>query len=287
MAEVICVLDIQNTLGEGPTWYAPEAALYWVDIMGNCFHRLDPATGAHQRFEVGLPVGTVVPRERGGFVLATRDGFEFWDAATGRQPISDPEADKPKNRFNDGKVDRAGRFWAGTMGDGGPVGAFYRLDPDLTVHTMATGIRISNGLGWSPDNTVMYYTDSGTRIIYAYDYDAATGAISNRRDWVVIPEGEGSPDGLTVDSEGCVWSARWDGWRIARFDPDGRLMQEIAVPVQRPTSVMFGGPDLNQLYITSARTGFSEADLEAQPQAGGLFRVDLDVKGLPETPFKG
>lgn len=286
MTEVELVLDCKNQLGEGPMWSAAEKALYWVDILDNCFHRLDPRTGQTRRYAIDTMVGTVVLRQSAGFVLATQRGFEFYDGQSSEAKlIAAPEAGKPNSRFNDGAVDRQGRFWAGTMGQ--RDAALYRLDADLSVHKMETGISTSNGIGWSPDNRTMYYTDSSPRQIYAYDFDAATGQIANRRIFVQLPESDGVPDGLTVDSEGCIWSAVWDGWRIVRYTPDGAVDREVSVPVQRPTSCMFGGDNLDELYITSARTGFSEEDLKSQPLAGGLFRFRPGVKGLPEPLFAG
>ncbi len=287
MSEVELVLDSQCSLGEGPMWDVDTGMFYWVDINQHCFHSLNPLTNEHQRYEIGQPVGTVVLRQQGGFLLALRDGFAFYDAATNQlEMIIDPESDKPESRFNDGAVDRQGRFWAGTMGKG-DGGVLYRLDADLSLHTMQSGVTTSNGLGWSPDQKTLYYCDSGPRTIYQYDYDAASGAIENRRVFVQIEAGEGSPDGLTVDTEGFIWSARWDGWKIARFDPDGKLEREIPIPAARVTSCVFGGPDLTELYITSARTGFSDEQLKEQPLAGGVFRLQTDVKGIAEPKFAG
>ena len=284
MSELELVLDCKNELGEGPTWDANEGALYWVDILNNCFYRLDPATGQQRRYDVDTMVGTVVVRASGGFVLATKRGFEFFDGQKATL-IAAPEADKPESRFNDGAVDRQGRFWAGTIANGD--GALYRLDPDLSVHKMQGGIYVSNGVGWSPDNKTMYYTDSDVRQIWAYDFDAATGGIENRRVFVQLAETDGVPDGLTVDADGFIWSAVWDGWRIVRYDPNGKVEREIKMPVQRPTSCMFGGKNLDELYFTSSRAGFSEAELQSQPYSGGLFRLKPGVKGIAETAFGG
>ncbi|MEM7114476.1 MAG: SMP-30/gluconolactonase/LRE family protein [Chloroflexota bacterium] len=283
------LLTVQNVLGEGPMWHVGEQALYWVDIQSDCFYRYFRATGKVERFDVGIMVGTLVFRQAGGFLLATRDGFAQWDLDTQQLVfVGDPEADKA-TRFNDGAVDANGRFWAGTMGmqGQGAVAALYRLDPDYSLHTIETGVTVSNGTGWSPDLKTMYYTDSPTRTIFAYDFDVETGAVANKRPFAVAPEGEGFPDGLTVDSEGCIWSARWDGWRVVRYDPTGQLMETITMPVQRPTSCMFGGPSLDELYITSASVGLSEAEKARQPQAGDLFRLKTAVKGLPEPHFAG
>ena len=287
MYQVETVLNVQNKLGEGPLWHPEEHTLYWVDIEGHRFHRLNPATGQHEVFEVGLPLGTLAFREKGGLILATKNGFAFWDEDKQTPEFfDDPEADKPDARFNDGAVDRQGRFWAGTMGDGSNNN-LYRLNPDGSLHIMETGLTISNGIGWSPDNKTMYFTDSMPRMIYAYDFDAVTGAIENRRPFIHTPDEPGVPDGLTVDREGFIWSARWDGWKITRYDPDGKPEREIDIPAQCPTSCTFGGPDYNELYVTSASTGIDWMERVKQPEAGNLFRIHVDVKGFPEPKFAG
>jgi sugar lactone lactonase YvrE len=293
MNQVEHILAVNNTVGEGPVWSLEEQALYWVDIEKNNFSRLSPTTGKYEVFDVGVPIGILAFRASGGLVLATKKGFAFWDPQTqGLRFIADPEADKPHTCFNDGAVDCQGRFWAGTRCDvpemgNIPEGCLYRLDPDGSVHTMETGIIVSNGLGWSPDNTIMYFTDSPPRMIYAYDFDPATGAIENRRPFIHTPDEDGVPDGLAVDSEGCIWSARWDGWKITRYDPSGKVEREIQLPVQKPTSCAFGGAHLDELYITSASTGLSEEQKKKQPFAGDLFRIKTDTKGLENAKFAG
>lgn len=289
MSEVERILGVRNRLGEGPIWNSREGALYWVDIEHNAFHRLVTATGKHDTFRADLPVCTLAFREAGGLVIATRDGFAFWDLETGElQPISDPEAGKEgTHRFNDGAVDRQGRFWAGTMSPPDATSALYRLDPDLSVHEMETGLTISNGIGWSPDNRTMYFTDTPPKIIYAYDFDPITGEIENRRPFVYTPEEDGAPDGLAVDSEGFVWSARWGGWKITRYDPDGKVESEVRLPVAQVSSCAFGGPALTELYITTAWSGLRAEARRAQPMAGDLFRLQTDVRGLPEPKFDG
>lgn len=287
MTQAELVLDCRNTLGEGPMWSVAEQALYWVDITGECVHRLDPATGAHEQYALGQPVGAILLRAAGGFVLALKNGLYAWRPGSAPQLLVDPEPDRPQNRFNDAAVDRQGRIWAGTMADGTePLGALYRLDADHSLHTMATGIYVSNGLGWSPDNRVMYYCDSGRRSIRAWDFDAQTGALANERPYVSAGPDEGAPDGLTVDSEGCVWSARWGGWKVLRHDPQGRVIDELAVPASCVSSVMFGGPQLDELYITTARTDMALHGGE-QEHAGGLFRARPGVRGLPEAAWEG
>jgi sugar lactone lactonase YvrE len=223
--------------------------------------------------------------------MATQKGFAFWNEQKQElEYIADPEADKPDNRFNDGAVDSAGRFWAGTMdtsADGRPVGALYRLDPDGSVHTMETGIGTSNGIGWSPDNTIMYFVDSPLRTIFAYDFDAATGNIANRRTFVSTAGEVSEPDGLTVDSEGCIWCAYWNGAKIVRYTPHGKVERVLAVPALRVTSCVFGGPHLDELYITSSGADLTDGQRKQYPLSGDLFRLKTDIRGLEKYKFAG
>ena len=293
MNQVKHVLTVQNKLGEGPVWSAEEQALYWVDIENNSFYRYYPTTSKYESFDVGVPIGVLALRSAGGLVMATKNGFAFWDPQTqGLHFLANLEADKPHTRFNDGAVDCGGRFWAGTMCGlpeicNDPEGSLYRLDPDGSISTMETRIFIANGIGWSPDNKIMYFTDTPRHVIYAYDFDAATGAIANRRPFISTPDEIGAPDGLKVDSEGCIWSARWGGWKITRYDPTGKVEREIQLPVQCPTSCAFGGADLDELYITSAWTALSDEQKKNQPFAGDLFRVKTNIKGLESPKFAG
>lgn len=288
MTNVEHVLAVQNLLGESPLWSVEEQCVYWVDQLGETLHRYDPATGDHTAQHLGVLVGAIGFRERGGFVVATKNGFATWDGEA-LAYIGDPEADKPGSWFNDGKVDRQGRFWAGTMGSEGPHNALYRLDPDGSIHTMETGVVVSNGIGWSPDDTTMYYHDTLANKVYAYDFDAASGAIANQRIFVDTTDEIGIPDGLTVDRDGFVWSVRTVGGYINRYDPDGTLERSIKMPVSYTTSCIFGGPNLDTLYITSLRTDlYASADeIAAQPQLGDLFRLPVAAVGLPEPKFKG
>ncbi|MGH6954897.1 MAG: SMP-30/gluconolactonase/LRE family protein [Alphaproteobacteria bacterium] len=292
MNEVVVVLEARAGLGEGPVWCPREQALYWVDSYEPALKRLDPASGALESWPMPSLVGSLALRESGGAVVALRHGFAFVDLASGAvEPVHDPEAHMPETRFNDGKCDRRGRFWAGTMHFGGqpryPIGSLYRLDPDRSCHRMEGGIRTSNGIGWSPDDRTMYFTDTRVGRIYAYDFDLATGSIRDRRVFTQVPLSEGMPDGLTIDSQGFVWSVHYDGWRVSRYAPDGSLDRVIGLPVQRPTSCTFGGADLRTLYLTSARDGISYDLLERQPLAGALFALDVGVAGLPEPRFAG
>ncbi len=288
--EVRCVQQANAILGEGPLWCPREQALYWLDIKRPAVYRCDPAGGQSAHWPMPSDIGCMALRESGGMVVGLRSGFAALDFETGAvTPIADPEVDRPDNRINDGKVDRQGRFWAGTLNDAeaDPLGSLYRLDPDRTVTLMQDGAVVSNGIGWSPDDRILYFTDSVVRTIWAYDFDAPSGAISNRRVFVEMPEGTGYPDGLTVDSEGYIWSAVWDGWRVVRYDPSGRIDREVVMPVQRPTSCMLGGGDLKTLFVTSASIHLDAVALAKGPLAGGVFALDVNVAGLPEPRFAG
>jgi sugar lactone lactonase YvrE len=291
MSKVEHVVAVNNKAGEGPIWSSQEQALYWVDIYNPRVYRFYPATGRHEGLDVALPITALALRATGGMVAVAGSGFAFWDPQTQKFDfIADPEADKPYIRFNDGAIDPRGCFWAGTVNEENPQapdGCLYRLDPDGSVRRMATGFTVSNGIGWSPDHQTMYFTDSLRRVILAYDYDSATGAIVNRRPFVQVPEEEGFPDGLTVDSEGFVWSAHWGVYQVRRYDPAGKIEREIILPVQNVTSCAFGGENLDELYVTTAWQTLSEEERKEQPFAGDLFRVKVGVKGMEEPRFAG
>ncbi len=292
MSTVEHILATQNIVGEGPVWNVQEQALYWVDIQGHTIHQLQPETGEHRVFAVGVAVGVLAFRLTGGLVLATKNGFALWDThAQVLDVIANPEAGQAHKRFNDGAVDCRGRFWAATMSEEEekqkPEGILYRLDPDHSVHVMDTNFIIPNGMGWSPDNTRMYLTDSTKHSIYMYDFDSQTGTISSRRTFVDTFNEQGVPDGLTVDSEGCVWSARWGGAKIVRYDPHGKVERVIDVPVPQPSSCVFGGKNLDELYITSASKGLSDEQRKAYPLSGDLFRLKTDIRGLEKFLFAG
>lgn len=286
--EIRHILESQNALGEGPLWSVEENALYWVDIDSKLINRYCPSSGKVDIYPVNAHVGVIAFREQGGFIAAGSNGISFWNISKSHlEQIADPETDNPKSRFNDGKVDRAGRFWAGTMTHQGAESSLYRVDSSLKVKRMESGITISNGIGWSPDNQYMYYSDSLHYVIYRYEFDLETGEISNRRDWVNISPAYGIPDGLTVDSEGCVWCAFYSGSKVARFNPQGKITEEIALPVSQPTSCAFGGEDLADLYITSAWLGLTEEERDQQPLAGDIFMVSTNTKGIEEPKFSG
>jgi len=282
------VLGSQNMIGEGPVWNEEEGALYWVDIGKATINRFWPQSGDSETFQLDAPVGVFAFRERGGLITAGSAGFGLWNPGDETlEPITDPERDNPDSRFNDGKVDRGGRFWAGTMTMQGAVSALYRMDPDLSVHKMESGLTISNGIGWSPDDRTMYFVDSMRYVIYAYDFDLEAGEMANRRSFVTVDESYGIPDGLTVDVEGYVWCAFYGTSRVTRFDPQGGIDAEVTLPVSQPTSCIFGGPDYTDLYVTSAWNGLPEEQREAEPMAGDLFVIKTDVPGRPEPAFAG
>jgi len=281
------VLDAKARLGEGPIWHARAGVLYWLDIENGEVHVFDPATGNDRMVNVGQQVGTIVPRARGGVMLAAAKGFASLDLATGALAIVANPEPGTGNRFNDGKCDPAGRFWAGTIGKTGSANV-YRLDADLRSHRMIEGITCSNGIAWSLDRRTMYYIDTPVSAVVAYDYDDATGAIANKRVAVAIPKEHGYPDGMTMDAEGMLWIGMWDGGAVKRWDPGtGRLLDAIQLPADRVTACAFGGAKLDTLYITTAWTGLADAERARQPLAGGLFRCTPGVTGLPAPEFAG
>lgn len=284
---VECLADVRATLGEGPVWAAAEAALYWVDIPERQVFRWSQAGGL-RRIAVDRHVCSLLPRARGGFIGGGYDGFVAVSADFAVSPIGDPEPDMPGNRFNDAKIDRAGRLWAGTMdrAEAEASGSLYRMQPDLGWERIDSGYRVTNGPAFSRDGRVMYHTDSALQTVYAFDL-APDGRVGDRRVHLRFGNGQGYPDGMTVDAEDCLWVAFWDGWCVRRFSPSGELLATLEMPVQRPTSVAFGGPALDRLFITSAARDLAPDDLARQPQAGGLFVTEPGVCGIAELPFAG
>ena len=286
-----CVAPIGAILGEGPVWDARSGTLYWVDIKRPSLHALELASRAQRQWSMPQRIGAIGLREQGGLVGAFKHGFGLIDLATGAvTPIADPEADAPGNRFNDGKVDRAGRFWAGSMDDDErrPTGHLYRLDPDRMVTRFEAGFVVTNGIEWSGDGGTLYFVDTTAGLIYAYAFDMAAGRPGARRVFARVAAADGYPDGLTVDAEDHVWSAHWGGARVTRYRPDGTIERVLAMPVPRCTSCCFGGPDLDVLFVTSASIGLDDADRRAAPLSGGLFAVSgLGVRGRPAARFRG
>jgi sugar lactone lactonase YvrE len=282
------ILKVGNQLGEGPIWDARNGALLWVDIEGYCFHRFFPATAKLETIDTGISICALgLVEDSAKLLMATAHGIAFWNwlSRSVSPVISDFEPERHESRLNDGAVDRQGNFWVGSLGPDSQS-ALYRLGPGLSLRRMDSGFGVSNGIAWSPDNRTMYFTDSRCGVIFAYDFDTSSNSIENRRILVEVPEGKGVPDGLTVDSEGFLWSARWGGARIASYDPTGRLAREIMLPVTYPTSCTFGGKNLDELYITSARSPLSASECAKEPLAGGLLRIDARVRGLDEPRFR-
>ena len=273
--------DHRCLLGEGPVWDARRSSLFWVDILRGEIHEYRPADGYSHTISVGEYVGAVAPYRDGRLMAALKSGIVLLDPDTGeREAVGHPEAHLPGNRYNDGKCDPAGRFWVGSMSlqEEPGAGSLYMIDHDRSITRQLEGVTISNGLAWSNDHRTMYYIDTPTFEVAAFDYDIATGSISNRRVAIRIPETDGYPDGMTTDREGCLWIAHWDGWQVTRWDPHtGRKIHHIPMPAARVTSCAFGGDTGNDLYITSARTGLSEEELGRMRGAGGVFAYNFQI----------
>ena len=288
LPEAELFVDARARLGEGPVWDARSGRLIWVDIEGAALHSTHPETGETTTLPMPSPIGIAVPRQSGGFLAALEDGFYSIDPDGGTELIAEIDNRARGLRFNDGACDPAGRFLAGTMAyDFRPgAGSLYRLEPDLSVSRLIDSVTISNGLGWSPDGATMYYGDTPTKRIDAFDYDVDSGAISRRRPFVEI-EGEGRGDGLCVDVDGAVWVALWPGWSVRRYLADGTLDAIVPLPVAEVSSCVFGGPSLDELFITTAWSTLSDEQRAAQPLAGSLFRASVGTRGIPRASFNG
>src|SRR5689334_10662641 len=241
-SDLACVADVHAILGEGPVWVKRETALYWLDIEGRSIFR-QSGDGTVSSWETPMRVGSIVPRKNGGFIAGTEDGIAIVDLPAERfEVVAKPEEHLPGNRFNDGKVDRRGRFWAGTMDSQEQTasGTLYCVDADLRWNAIDTGYKVTNGPAFSPSGDVMYHSDSARQVTYAFDMDSA-GNAGSRRTFIQFGPGDGYPDGMTVDSEACLWIAFWDGWCVRRYSPEGEWIETVRVPVQRPTSCTFGG----------------------------------------------
>lgn len=284
---VECLWPVAATLGESPVWWADRQCLLFVDIKAPAilWWRTDGTSG---RLAMPSEVGAVVLRESGGLFAALRSGLAFVDPDSGQiEMLASPERELPENRFNDGKCDPSGRFWIASMHDPAqkPSGNIWRVGSDLVPVRMDGGFVVGNGFGWNRAGTAMYFTDSEERTIFCYAYEPSSGTLGDRSVFARIPSDQGYPDGLCVDEEDHVWSAHWDGWRITRYRPDGSVERVVPMPVPRPTSVAFGGPDLGSLYVTSARDGLDEEQLRAAPLSGALFRLETATRGLTVARF--
>ncbi len=289
---IAVLVDVKTTLGEGPLWDVDEQRLYWIDSFDGRVFRCTPEGGEVRSWDVPMKIGSMALRKGGGAVVSLARGFHFLDFKTGDvELIVDPEPDKEANRLNDGKVDKRGRFIAGSMDtmEDGPNGALYRLDPDLSLHQLDDKIVVSNGPCWSPDGDTFYFADTWSGEIWAYDYDQETGGVSNRRTFTKVDtSGGGAADGSTVDAEGCLWNAQVYDGKLVRYAPDGSVDRVIEMPVKKVTSVMFGGPNLDVLFVTS----MAKPPLPRFPGdgvlRGSLFAIyDLGIQGVPEPRFAG
>ncbi|HLK57053.1 MAG TPA: SMP-30/gluconolactonase/LRE family protein [Chthonomonadaceae bacterium] len=301
------IADYACVVGENPLWHPVEQRLYWTDIDTKRLFWYEPETGMHQALNIGRKVGGFTIQADGALLLfMDRGTVQIWRAEgtgdrgqkgtgnreqgtegkreEGREGIIIEEIpEERESRFNDVIADPAGRVFCGTMSTPAQQGSLYRLDTDGTITRVLEDIACSNGMGFSRDRRTMYYTDSERYAIYAFDYDAKTGALSNRRIFAQNPESEGLPDGMTVDAEGCLWSARWDGSCLVRYTPEGKEMQRVAFPVKKVSSIVFGGPDYEDIYVTTAGGDKKETD---GAEAGSLYRLQMGIHGVPEFPSR-
>ena len=287
MSGVEVVLAANADLAESPVWDSEDDVLWWVDIFRGEVHRFDPSSGRDEKFQLAGPVGSLALRRSGGLIVALRDGLYTYQLGGDVRPLALPEPERRHNRFNDGRTDRRGRFWVGSLhlDETEPTGALYRLDPDARCTRMADGIYASNGTAFSPDGRTGYHADSQRGVVWHFDCDPDSGALSNRRVFIEIERRQGAPDGAIVDRDGCYWLTHASGWRIVRYDPQGRVDRVLQLPVEIPTSAAFGGRDGRTLFITTARYSLSPEALSIQPLAGSILAIDVGVGGEADTRF--
>jgi sugar lactone lactonase YvrE len=284
-----CAIRGEDVLGECTIWCDRDQVLWWVDIRAPSLKRYTPATGEVRVVSLSEAIGSFGLTRSGGAVIAgMKSGLYMLDPASGAlKLVAAPERDIPGNRFNDGRCDRNGRFWAGTMSEGPrlPTGSLYRLDPDGRCTNMRGGIIVPNSIAWSADDRVLYFADTHLHTIWAYDFDLATGAMRNERVFADCSNQPGHPDGSCVDADSCLWNAEYGGWRVVRYTPNGKIDRVIELPVSNPTCCCFGGKDLDILYISTARQRLTPEQLASQPLAGSVFAARPGVRGLPEARF--
>ena len=286
------LLRVGNKLGETPIWAPEENALYWVDWGGQPTCRFEPETNNFTSYPVSIPVTALARRASGGWIAIAQNGLYTWEPKSNEYELlaGPAKPEKPDICYNDGAVDRQGRLLLGTvdMGDPfAPEGSLFRLDIDGSLHELDTGYATANGIGLSPDGRTVYVADQRHNQIIVLDYDTDKGTVSNRRLFARVPDEEGMPDGLIVDAEGFIWNGHWAGWKLTRYDPDGKIERQIHFPVDHVISFAFGGKDLDELFVTSAWWGFSDEERKRKPWAGDLFRVKTGVRGLLEPAFAG
>jgi sugar lactone lactonase YvrE len=289
-SEATLEYEIKAALGEGAIWNDETRELYWVDILKKELHIYNPKTHKNRSFSIPSPIGTVVPMQENEAIIALDDGIYLIDTKTGDiQLFSDVEADMPGNRFNDGKCDPAGRFWVGSMhyGQSEPAANLYMISGDGTATIMLDSVTISNGIVWTKDKKTMYYIDTPTGVIRAFDFNVKTGAISNERNAVEVPDSLGYPDGMAIDEEDMLWVGMWNGNSVARFNPiSGKLISKIEVPAHNVTACAFGGDNLGILYITTSSVDMTEEETQQYPLAGSIFKAIPGVKGVKSPFFK-
>jgi L-arabinonolactonase len=288
VAEAVCVANTMDVLGEVPRWHPTERALYWIDAFKPAVHRLDPTGGKLQSWTPPEKLGSFAPRAGGGLLIAGRRGLAHYHPESGRlDRVVDPEHAGAVNILNDGRCDQRGRFWVGSMTKTmeRASGRLYRLERGR-LDTLDDGIWVANGLCWSPDDRRMYFADSHVKTIFVYDFDLDAGAIGRRRVFATMGDRAGVPDGSSVDAEGFVWNAAFDGGSLVRYAPDGGIDRIVPLPVSRPTACAFGGNDLATLYVTTARFRLAPEKLAVEAYAGGLLALDVGVKGLPEPLYR-
>lgn len=280
------VLAARARLGECPLWEADRQWLFWVDAYNYRVHQFDPATGHDRYFETGDVVSAIALTNQDQLLMALRDRLALLNLPTGEiVTVYQMQFPFPNTRLNDGRCDSRGRFWIGSISEAPEQAELYRYDPEGSLQVMETGLTISNGLGWSPDGSTFYLTDSAKHKIYAYSYESETGTIRDRRVLIDLTDEGVEPDGLAIDQQGNLWSALWNGWCIACFNPAGEELLRVSLPVQCPTSLTFGGPHLTDLYITSASVGLSQKEIQQGIQAGDLFCLSTSSTGFLPHPF--
>jgi sugar lactone lactonase YvrE len=283
------LVDAGASLGEAPLWDAVDGSLVWVDILAGIVHVMSPSGETRASFTLGHTVGSAMPADGGGWLLADAMGYGLLSREGHRAALLDLLADRPELRFNDAKCDPLGRAWAGTiesaMAPG--TGTLYRLDPGPVATPVLRGLTVSNGIGWSPDGHTMWFADSADRTIRGFDYGLEDGRLGVPSRGIRLQDTSGKADGLCVDDEGFVWVGLWSGWAVHRYAPDGRLDTIVDVPASQVTSCAFGGRDRATLFITTARAGLTGDALRLEPHAGGLFVVEPGVTGPAATPWRG
>ncbi|MGJ8679461.1 SMP-30/gluconolactonase/LRE family protein [Paraglaciecola sp.] len=286
------VLNIENSVGESPVWSVREQCLYWVDVGLKTVHRYMPLNSyghtEHSSKQLSFAFSAIFEGQDHRLYLVTEHDIVQFDFHSGRtQAIFECQALDEQHRFNDAKVDGVGRLWLGSMNKtlSEASGNLYCLDPFLQMHNKDQGFAVSNGLAWSPEQDKLYLVETVSRTIYQYDFDLSSGALSNKQVFTTFVESEGKPDGMTVDEQGHVWVAMWDGWAIKQFNPAGKLVESLKVPVARPTSVTFGGKDLDTLFITTANYGISPENKKQYPYSGSLLSYQTNTHGLTSSLF--